>query len=313
MKWNEIVGQEAAKSRIEFYVTGYKNGEPMPSIICCGPRGFGKTEIMESTAVMLKEASGGLKRAVEYNCASIKNLKQFWNSIIIPVINDKDVTLFLDEAHKLPDDVTNALLTMTNPNRDNRNSYTYEDFTVDIDAYRQTFLYATTEPHKVFPPLINRCRRIDLEDYKHTELATILKRNAPGVTFAPKLLNDTIAPTLRGSAREATLMAKEIKTYLAPLKRSNFMDEDWAKFKKQLGIAPLGLSPLEARVLHALYEHPDCSLTRLGAKLMMSAPAVRQDLELYLLKHSLMEISTGGRNLTPRGHEILKELKGEGK
>lgn len=309
MNWSDIVGQTAAKSRIEFYINAFKSGEPFPSMIACGPRGNGKTELMESTALKLKEVSGGIKRGMVFNCASFKTLKQFWNSVVIPVVNDKDVTIFLDEAHKLHDDITNALLSMTNPNVHNRNSYTYDDYTVDVDLCRQTFLYATTEPHKVFHALINRCRRVDLEDYTNAQLGIILKRNAPGITIPTKLLTEQIAPTLRGNAREATLMAKDIKSFLAPLKRDTFTVDDWKQLQETLSINPLGLTPLEIKVMETLDNFPHSSLTRVSAKMMMTPGSVRQDLELYLLKHELMEINQAGRNLTPKGRDLIKTLK----
>lgn len=309
MKFNEIVGQTAAKDRIQFYIEAYRSGQPFPSMIACGPRGNGKTELMQSTAVLLKETSEGqAKRAMEVNCAGIKNLKAFWNSVIIPNVNDKDVTLFLDEAHKLPHDVTAALLTMTNPNVHNRNSYTYDDFTVDIDLYRQTFLYATTEPQKVFHALLNRCRRIDLEDYTFPELGTILKRNAPGISISPSLLNDEIAPVLRGNAREGTLLAKDIMSYLSPTKRNHFTFDDWEQLKKRLNINPLGLTPLEIKLLRTLAERQSASLTRLGAVMMMTPDSVRKDIETHLLRCNLIEIGQGsGRSLTPKGHEYVKQ------
>lgn len=307
MKWIEIVGQAKAKSRLDFHFEAAKTGEALPSFMLCAPRGFGKTVIGEAYGLRVKEMTGGTKRFFSMNCASVKNLKQFWNSIVVPVINDRDVTILFDEASELPMDVTMAMLTMINPNENNRNSYTYDDMTIDVDLKRQTFLFATTEPHKVFHALMNRCRRIDLEEYSHDELSTILKRNAKGVVFGAHVL-EQVAPTLRGVARQAVMMAKDIKTYLAPLKKTAFNMEDWDSLSRQLDILPLGVNRLELQVLRVLSERKDCSLTRIAATLGMTPAAVQKDLELYLQKRALMEIATTGRNITARGHEYLKEV-----
>jgi Holliday junction resolvasome RuvABC ATP-dependent DNA helicase subunit len=308
MKWTELVGQEKAKSRLDFHFEAAKVGkEALPTFMLCGPRGFGKTCIGEAFGLRVKEMTGGVKRFYSLNCASVKNLKQFWHSIIVPVINDRDVTILLDEASELPDDVTMALLTMINPNPNDRNQYTYEDMTVDIDLKRQSFMFATTEPHKVFHALMNRCRRIDLEEYNHSDLNTILKRNARGITFSPHVL-DHIAPVLRGTARQAVMMAQDIKSYLAPLKRTAFTMADWESLSRKLDYLPFGVNRMELQVLRVLQSRKDCSLTRIAATLGLSPAAVQRDYELYLQKMALMEITTTGRNLTPQGYEYLKTI-----
>lgn len=307
MKWNEIIGQDKAKSRLDFHHAASAAGEALPSFMICGPRGFGKTCIGEAFGLRIKEDSKGTKRFFSLNCASVKNLKQFWNSIVVPTINDRDVTILFDEASELPMDVTMALLTMINPNPNNRNSYTYDDMTVDVDLRRQTFMFATTEPHKIFHALMNRCRRVDLEEYSCGDLNAILKRNAKGITFDKRVLDD-VAPTLRGNARQAVMMAQDIRTYLAPTKQATFGVEDWTKLSRQLDILPLGVNRLELQVLRVLKERKDCSLTRIAATLGMTPAAVQKDLELYLQKRALIEITTGGRNLTAAGYQYLKDL-----
>lgn len=308
MRFEEIVGQERAKQRIDFYCDAYVAGEPFPSIMLSGQKGNGKTEIARATSLRLKDLSkGGEKRAMEVNCAAIKNLKQFWNSVIIPNVNDSDVTLFMDEASELPLDMTMALLTITNPNVEGKNSFTYDDYTVDFDLRRQTFLFATTEPQQVFHALMNRCRRIDLEPYSYGELSQITRKHCPKVQFSKDVL-ENLTPCLRGNARLTVMMAKDIKSYLAPLKRHHFTMDDWAAFSKRLDVLPLGLSRNEVAVLRILQSRKDTSLTRLAASLGLTPQSVRQDCELYLMACGLMEITTGGRNITPQGQEILAKI-----
>ena len=310
MKWDEIVGQTRAKSRLDFHFQAAKTGEALPSFMLCGPRGFGKTAIGEAFGLRVKEMTKGEKRFFSLNCASVKNLKQFWNSIVVPVINDREVTILFDEASELPMDVTMALLTMINPNPHNRNQYTYDDMTIDVDLQRQTFLFATTEPHRIFHALMNRCRRVDLEEYTCDDLNVILKRNAKDITFSPNVL-DSVSPTLRGNARQAVMMAQDIRTYLAPIKKKTFTKDDWAKLSLQLDILPFGVNRLELQVLRVLEQRKDCSLTRIAATLGMTPASVQKDLELYLQKRGLLEISTGGRNLTAQGYDYLKLIDGK--
>lgn len=308
MKWNDIVGQEKGKNKIEFYFDAYNAGEPFPNLMLCGQKGNGKTAIMQSATLKLTELSGGVKRGMLINASAVKNLKQFWNSVVIPVVNDKDVTLCVDEASELPTDVTMALLTMINPNKENKNTFVYDDYSVDIDMRRQTFLFATTEPQSVFHALMNRCTRVDLEPYSTEDLAKILKKHAPKVSFERGVL-EALTPTLRGNARITVLTARNILSYLAPLRKTDFNLKDWDKFSKRLDVLPLGLSRNEVAVLRIIGSRKDSSLTRLAASLGMTPQAVRQDCELYLLSQGLMEITTGGRNITPRGQEILAAVE----
>lgn len=310
MNWKDIIGQEKAKDRFNFHFAAYQAGEALPSFMLCGPKGVGKTCIGSAFALRVKEESNGTKKAFTRNCASIKNLKTFWNEMVMPCINDRDVTILFDEASELPMDVTMALLTIVNPNDTNRTSYTYEDMTVDFDLRRQTFMFATTEPHKVFHALMNRCRRIDLEDYSHEDLSAILRRNTKGVTFAPAAL-EQMAPTLRGNARQAVMMAQDVKTYLAPTGRTYFGLEAWQDMSARLDILPLGLSRLELRVLRILAERMNCSLTRIAATMGMTPAAVQKDLELYLQRCGLLEVTPNGRNLSPLGQAYLKALDGK--
>jgi len=49
-------------------------------------------------------------------------------------------------------------------------------------------------------------------------------------------------------------------------------------------------------------------LTNIAAKTGLTPECLRRDFEMYLQKHSLMEITTSGRSITPRGQKYLKDL-----
>jgi Holliday junction resolvasome RuvABC ATP-dependent DNA helicase subunit len=46
----------------------------------------------------------------------------------------------------------------------------------------------------------------------------------------------------------------------------------------------------------------------LSAKTGISPRAIQKDFEIYLQKHSLMDITTAGRNITAKGLDYLKKL-----
>jgi Holliday junction resolvasome RuvABC ATP-dependent DNA helicase subunit len=213
-----------------------------------------------------------------------------------------------DEASEIPQDVEMAMLTILNPNPENRTSFSYDDYTVNFDFRRQTFLFATSEPHKVFHALKDRLDRVDLEEYNYEELGKIVRLNLPDVEFEDGLLTD-IASVLRGNARAAQKMAIKIQMYLDAEGGNKFLKEDWDSLLDTLGIAPLGLRAKEIEILRVLRDSRDCSLTRLGSKTGMTPEALRRDYELYLMNQDLLEISTAGRNITKVGKDYLKALE----
>ena len=303
----DIVGQDRAKKKLAFFHRGYNASSIIPHLMFIAPKGCGKTTMAKAMARKLKGSDKPVKTFLEINCSTIKNLKQFFNQIVIPHVNQKECTILFDEASELPKDVTMALLTILNPNEENRTEFAFEDYVVDFNFRDHSFMFATTEAHKIFHALMDRCERIDLEEYSYNQLGTIIGRQMQDYTFQKGLL-DNIATVLRGNARAAQKMAGNIKTYLAAKNSKKMTLKDWEDIKDELGILPLGINRIELQVLRALKEKKECSLTHLGAVTGLTVQCLRQDFELFLQKQMLMEITTNGRSLTTKGHKYLKAL-----
>jgi Holliday junction resolvasome RuvABC ATP-dependent DNA helicase subunit len=244
----------------------------------------------------------------EINASTIKSIRQFVNGVIVPHVVDKDCTVFIDEAHNLKGDVTQSLLTMLNPNPTNKNTFVYDDYACDIDFGRQTFIFATSESHSIFAPLMDRLTRIDLQSYTHDDLAKIIGKSAPEVKFGDNVL-EVISSVVRGNARQCVKMANDIRTYLC--NKTKFGVKEWRDLSGILSIKPLGLSPIEIDLLRFMLERPDgSSLTNLAARSGLSREAVQKDYESYLQNLGLMEITAGkGRQLTAKGQQYLKDLE----
>ena len=309
-----IVGQDRAKKKLGFYIDGYNASSILPHIMFVAPKGCGKTMMAKALGKELKardaERIGRPKKFLEINCSTLKSVKQFFNQIVIPHINYNECTILFDEASELPKDLSMALLTILNPNSENRTTFSYEDYTVDFDFSRQSFMFATTEAQHIFHALMDRCERVDLEEYTYPQLAEIVGRVLEGYTFEDDVLMD-VSSVLRGNARQAQKMANNMKTYLASKDSTHFTKKDWQFLKDRLGILPLGLSCIELQILRILEEQKESSLTRLSAKTGLTKSCLQRDFEIYLQKHDLMQISTNGRELTRKGQEYLHndELK----
>ena len=299
----DIIGQESAKRVLDFHIGGFKSTKVMPHLMFVAPKGCGKTTLAKAVARTLKGIDDA-KRYFEINCSTIKNVKQFFNQLVIPIMQDRDATILFDEASEIPKDVSMAMLTILNPNAENMTSFSFEDYTVDFDFSRLSFMFATTETQSVFHALMDRLERVDLEEYSLDEMGQIVAMNLE-VDIEPRTLRD-IAGVLRGNARAAQKMAHKIKSYCSQNNIKRFNYTHWKDLSRILNIFPLGLNVTEIQLLNILKDNKDCSLTNLSAKTGISKQAVQRDFEIYLQKHSLMEITTAGRNITAKGLDYLK-------
>lgn len=312
--YDTIIGQERAKRKLINLLAGYTATGFIPNTLFVAPKGQGKTKIARETAKNLTQpgvfdAKGNPapKTFVEVNASGIKNLKQFWNSVVVPFMADKSVTVFIDEASELPRDVTMALLTITENNDAKKTTYSYDDYTVDFDWTKQTFLFATSEPQKVFHALADRFEKVELEDYSSDELARILvKHIKTPLKFKAATLRE-ISSVLRGNARAAVRMAERIETHAKVLGLKEFTQQNWEALRYDMGIFPLGLTPIEVNLLRKLTDGPK-SLTCLSAKSGMTKDALQKDVELYLMRHGLLEVTTEGRTITGEGRNYLSAL-----
>jgi len=299
----DIIGQDSAKRVLDFHVGGFKATKVMPHLMFVAPKGCGKTTLAQAVAKKLKGIDDA-KRYFEINCSTIKNVKQFFNQTVIPYMQDRDATILFDECSEIPKDVSMALLTILNPNSENRTSFSFEDYTVDFDFRRLSFMFATTETQSVFHALMDRLERVDLEEYTIEEMGKIVALNLE-LDIEHKTLQD-IASVLRGNARAAQKMAHKIESYCRQKNVTRFDAKHWQELSRILNIFPLGLNVTEIQLLNILKDNKDCSLTNLSAKTGLSKQAVQRDFEIYLQKHSLMEITTAGRNITAKGLDYLK-------
>ena len=301
----DIVGQSNAKRVLDFFCRGYEKTSRIPHLMFVAPKGCGKTTMAKATARRLKSINKD-KKYFEINCSTLKNVKQFFNQIAIPYMQDREATILFDECSEIPKDVTMALLTILNPNPDHQTSFSFEDYTIDFDFRQLSFMFATTETQSVFHALMDRLERVDLEEYSLSEMGEIVGMNLD-LKIEAKALED-ISSVLRGNARAAQKMAQKIESYCEMNNTKVFKLEDWKKLSKILSIFPLGLNTTEILLLNILKDNKDCSLTNLAAKTGISKHAVQRDFEIYLQKHSLMDITTAGRNITAKGLDYLKKL-----
>ena len=302
----DLVGQESVKKKLSFYLDAFHKTSQAPFLLMAGAKGLGKTEFAKAFAKNLYNRDGDKRAFLELNCSTIKNNEQFFEQIFLPIIADNEVTILFDECHALPQDLTMAFLTIFNAEANSRKTFEWNEMTFEFNFKQQTFIFATTETDKIFPPLKDRLTNVDFEAYNEEELAQIVKLCAPEVNFTDDCLRE-VASTIRGNARSAVKRAKEITLYCGA-KESNYFDvSNFRELCDSIGILPYGITNTEKQILQILQDIGSATLTGLSAKLGLSKTALQRDHELYLINKSLVEID-GKRKITGRGLELCKVL-----
>tara|TARA_Y100000310_G_C20551002_1_gene748080 strand:+ start:249 stop:1187 length:939 start_codon:yes stop_codon:yes gene_type:complete len=302
----ELVGQLNVKKKLSFYLDAFHKTEMCPFLNLVGAKGLGKTEFAKAFAKNLYNKGGDRRPFLELNCSTIKNNEQFFEQIFLPLIAENEITILFDEAHALPQDLTMAFLTIFNAEKDATKRFEWNEMTFEFNFKKQTFIFATTESDKIFPPLKDRLTTIDFEPYDSDELSEIIKLCLPNIIFADGVL-DEISDTIRGNARSAVKRAKEIQLYCGAKSKITFNEFDFKDLADKVGIMPYGITFTEKQILEVLNNCGSCTLTGLSAKLGMSKTSVQRDHELYLLNKNLMEID-GKRKITAEGQKLWEAI-----
>lgn len=298
--FNNLIGQDHIKKSMQFYIESSKRGGAIPPMLLTGARGLGKTEYAR---VMAKELK---KPLLELNCSTIRNNAQFFEQVFIPVVLNNEVTLLFDECHALPKDLQNTFLTVFNVEKGTRKSFEWDGGSMEFDFVKQTYLFATTEPDKIFVPLKDRFEEIDFRPYSGSELGDILKGRVDWVEFKDNVI-PSITETLRGNARSAVKRAKQIALFCETKNNHKFGNKEWKELCGLLGITPNGLSNSEIQVLSVLKERGPSTLAMLSAVTGISRTALQRDIEMHLLRKGYMKIS-GNREITGEGCKALQKI-----
>ena len=301
-----LVGQDAVKKKLSFYLDAFNKTGICPFLNLVGAKGLGKTEFAKAFAKNLYNDEGDRRTFLEINCSTIKNVEGFFEQIFLPVIADNEITILFDEAHALPKALTMAFLTIFNTEKNSRKRVEFNEMTFEFDFKRQTFIFATTESDKIFPPLKDRLTNVDFSPYTEDELGEILKLCAPKVRFTPRCLKE-VAKTVRNNARSAVMRAKEITLYCGAKRKYTFNLANFRELCDNVSILPFGITYTEKQILEALNNHGSSTLTGLAAKIGLSKTALQRDHELYLLNKNFMEID-GKRKITAEGMSVCKEV-----
>lgn len=304
--FSHLIGQDNVKKKLNFYLKAYEATSVCPFLNLVGAKGLGKTLFAKEFAKNLKNRDGSKRPFLELNCSTIKNNEQFFEQIFIPLIMNNEITILFDEAHALPKDLTMAFLTIFNTEKASTKEFTYEDQAFTFDFTKQTFIFATTESDKLFPPLKDRLSTVDFEPYNTNNLGEIIKLNCDGINFSDEALQK-LSLTVRGNARNAVMRSKEITLYCESENQNTFEIADYLNLSDLLGILPHGITCTEKQILEILADRGSCKLQTLSAVTGLSPTSIRRDHEIYLLRKNLMQID-GERKITNFGKNLIESI-----
>jgi Holliday junction resolvasome RuvABC ATP-dependent DNA helicase subunit len=302
----DVVGQDRAKKLLNFYITSQNKTGVIDPLFFASNGGSGKTHIANAVGEHLVDPSGQKKPFIEVNGASLKNLRQFVESLIVPhIANNKPVTLFIDELHSVDESILDWLLSVLQPSDNYITNARFDTMVFHFDFRYFSFISASTNPEAISRPLKSRLRRIELDPYSGEDLSKILEKNSPKIVYKDDVQNDIIS-VVRGSPRLTVQYAKDIVKYTEQIKRTSFDKTDWKNLRETLGIRPLGLNTNEIELLKYLRDSGPQTLTAIAARLGLDTSTVRRDIELFLLHNGFIVIDKK-RSITPQGQNILNQ------
>jgi len=295
-----MVGQSEAVKKLDFFIASHCPKSPFPTMLFSGSQGLGKSYFAEKIAKALG------REFVEINSAIVQKPKDFIQGVLMGrIFGESPKTILMDESHEMSDYVTTSFLTLLNPTKDNENDLAYLNWTVKWDLSKINVIFATTDAHKMDRPLLSRCQEIYFNLYSNDELFEILEQYTEGIEITCN--QKDIAFACRGRARDAFVLAQNIKRFCIMKGKSKFTNNDWKELKKIFGIYDMGLRSQEIMMLEILKDSSPISCRNLAVRMGLNEDNIQSEIEVRPRELGFIETSSRGRELTPEGIAYLKD------
>ena len=298
---DNVIGQEEARKKLAFFVKSSSKETPMPTLLFTGSHGLAKTFMASKVALALG------RELIEVNCGTLTDTKALFEKVLLSsVIGDKPKTILFDEAHKLPYDITTALLTLLNPNKDNKNYLSFRDWIIEYDFTRINVIFATTDAYQMWKPLVNRCEDVYFSLYDNEELYKILNGYLPNVSL--ECNKEDLSYACRGRGRDAYLISQNIKRYCTMKGTKVLVNKGWKELSGIFGIHSMGLNTQEVTLMKLLQEQSPISCNNIAVRLGVNTNNVEEEIEVRPRELGFIKSTSRGRSLSEEGKQYLKEL-----
>jgi holliday junction DNA helicase RuvB len=293
-----VIGQNSVVNKLRFFLASHSVVTPFPTLLMTGSHGLGKTFIAEKLAHNLN------RRFIEVNSSTIENTKDFYENLIFGrVIGQTPATILFDEAHSLNNEITTILLTALSPKNGGKTILSYKSQNIEYDMSKINVVFATTDAHLIFKPLINRSTRIYFDAYSPEEMIDMLQLYLPKIKIA---CNKTdLAMACRGRGRDAYQLAQNINRYCTMYKTNVLDDVGWKFIKNLFEIYPMGLNKQELDLLGFIELSGPISCANLAMHFMINEENIEQEIEVRLRELGFIQNTTKGRIITDDGKKYL--------
>ncbi len=304
LMFSDFTGQTKTVERLKIMVgAAQTRQEALNHVLLSGPPGLGKTTLAHILGNELKVHVHVTSGPVIEKAADLAGL--------LTNLNERDV-LFIDEIHRLPKTVEEYLFSAM------------EDFCIDImidqgpnarsvrlNIPRFTLLGATTRSGLLTAPLRSRFTlQTRLDYYTKEDLTTIILRSA-------KLLNINlddegayeIASRSRGTPRIANNLIHFIRDFALQKKEQTITKLVAEQALALLDIDENGLDEWDKKILFVLANHfqgKPVGLSTLAIAIGEEAETLAEVHEPFLIQEGYIQRTPQGRQLTPKGWQILK-------
>lgn len=300
---DHFIGQQEAVKRFKVALdSSWNDTVRLPHMLFVGPPGCGKTML---ASIAAKEMAVEMHERL----AQVLNTPGALNGLLIQA-EEKQI-IFLDELHELhPVNQTVLYRAMENSQV---TVCGYGERTFNLELNNFTLIGATTDEHRLLPPLRDRFKVIlPFQHYDDDALAKIIIQRSRlqgleiDVAIAPE-----IAQRSRGTPRLAIRLLESCHRFARSRGDNQITMEHFQATVELDGIDPLGLGPDEQRFIKYLTERRGeaVRLFTIEATLGIHRQTLSQVIEPFLLRRGLIDRKNEGRVITDRGIEHVEQLE----
>jgi holliday junction DNA helicase RuvB len=303
----EYVGQTRMKESLRICIEAAKRrGEALDHAIFYGPPGLGKTTIAH---IIAREMGVSIRSTSGLVLAHAGDL-----AAILTNLQEGDV-LFIDEIHRLPGSVEEALYpAMEDYQLDLVIGQGPSTRTIKLDLPRFTLIGATTRAGALTSPLRERFGLVHrLDFYSPAELEIIVTRSAGllGVPIDQDGASE-IAHRARGTPRIVNRLIKRARDF-AQIKAHGHITRDVASGALEwLGIDSAGFDDMDRKILLAILEKfrgGPVGVESLAAAVNEEKTTLEDVYEPFLIQSGYLERTARGRQATRLAFEHFGKMK----